>query len=77
MAETMPRRRNEVSEESMVSAFAEDIAVHGYKVVSHSVTQSHDKNERSLSVKAVKSTGEAEQTNMDLRKKKKAGEDDS
>lgn len=55
MAQTDTPTKPEVSEKLLVADIAEGLAPHGYKVASHTVKIDHEKEEDTLTVKAVRS----------------------
>ena len=60
-------QKQEIAEKTIVEALAEDVAVHGWKVTSYRVTQDLEKEERSLSISLHRSTGDAQQKEMELK----------
>jgi len=50
---TLPRKP-EVAERTLVEDMAETVAPHGFKVVSHTVKEDHERGETSLTVKFVR-----------------------
>lgn len=65
-AQTIPLKR-EVPEKDLVADFAETLAPQGYKVTGFTVKTDLEKEERTLSVSAKRSTADPQQESMDLR----------
>lgn len=65
VADRMPTKP-EVHERVLVADLAETMSVHGYKVMSHTTKQDHEREETTLTVKFVKSSGAEKQGNLKL-----------
>jgi hypothetical protein len=55
MTQTQIPPKPEVSEKALVAEIAEELAPHGYKVSSHTLKIDHEKEEHTLTIKAVRS----------------------
>lgn len=62
-------KKQEIAEKTIVEALAEDVAVHGWKVTSFTVSEDLEKEERAMSIRLHRSTNPNKQAEMDLKKK--------
>ena len=62
------------SEAELVADIADSVSLHGYKVIKHTVSVDHEKEETRLSVSLLK--GNPEQTTLKLEKGGKSDEGD-
>lgn len=71
VAEARPR---EATERELVADFADTAQLHGYKVASHTIKHDHEREETTLTIKAVKPSGAEKQGVLKLKKGHSNGE---
>lgn len=66
MAEAIEAKPVEVTEKQIVAQLADDVALHGWKVVSYSTSNDLEREEKTLTIKVWRSTAAGEQGVLDL-----------
>lgn len=76
VAETATRPSQAAIERALVADFAETALLHGFKVSSHTVKDDHEREETTLTVKFVKSSGAEKQGVLKMAKGSENGQED-